>query len=392
VVGVGMTPFSKPGAEAGDYPALARVAGEDALADASLPYDAVEQVVAGYVYGDSTTGQRAVYELGLTGVPIVNVNNNCSTGSSALFLGRQAIESGAADCTLALGFERMARGALPDSYFPDRAWALERHLETVRRSYEDTGAPYAVYLFGAAGREHMQRYGTTEEQFASVAVKNHAHAARNPRAQNGHAHTLDEVLDSRAVYAPLTKLQCSPPSVGAAAAVVCSEAFVERRGLEDRAVELVAQAMATDTSRSFEGGNMVDLVGADMTRRAAAAVYEHASLGPDDVDVIELHDCFTTNEVFTYEALGLCAEGEGGALAASNETTYGGRCVVNPSGGLIGKGHPLGATGLAQCAELVWQLRGEAGERQVDGARVALQHNLGLGGAVVVSLYRRPAS
>jgi acetyl-CoA acetyltransferase len=191
------------------------------------------------------------------------------------------------------------------------------------------------------------------------------------------------------IYEPLTKLQCSPTSDGSGAAVIASERFVERHDLASHAVEIVGQSMVTDMRSTFEDNSAISLVGAQLTREAGRRVYEQAGLGPADVQVIELHDCFSTNELLTYEALGLCAEGEGGKLVDAGDTTYGGRWVVNPSGGLISKGHPLGATGLAQCAELTWQLRGEADKRQVDGVDAALQHNIGLGGAVVVTLYQR---
>jgi acetyl-CoA acetyltransferase len=249
--------------------------------------------------------------------------------------------------------------------------------------------PPTAQIFGNAAREHMERYGTTAEQMALVGVKNHRHSAANPRAQFRDSYTLDEVLTSRTIHEPLTKLQCSPTSDGAAAAVVVSERFVEQHGLHDRAVEILGQAMTTDTESSFASGSSIDVVGKPMSRAAALAVYEQSGLGIEDVDVVELHDCFSVNELLTYEALGMCADGESGKLVAEGATTYGGRWVVNPSGGLISKGHPLGATGLAQCAELVWQLRGEAEERQVAGARVGLAHNIGLGGAAVVTMLRR---
>jgi acetyl-CoA acyltransferase len=194
-------------------------------------------------------------------------------------------------------------------------------------------------------------------------------------------------VDAPTIYAPLTKLQCSPTSDGSAAVVVVSERFVEQYGLAERAVEVIGQSMVTDLQNTFDG-TAAALVGTHMTELAGCQVYDQAGIGPDDVDVIELHDCFSANELLTYEALGLCGEGEAGKLIDNDDTTYGGRWVVNPSGGLISKGHPLGATGLAQCAELTWQLRGTAGARQVDGAQVALQHNIGLGGAVVVTAYR----
>jgi len=386
VVGVGMTKFEKPGAREWDYPDMAREAGGRALADAGIEYGLVEQAYVGYVYGESTSGQRAVYELGLTGIPIVNVNNNCSTGSTALFLATQAVRSGQVDCTLALGFEKMQAGSLGSTY-DDREQPMMRHLLALAE-LQEFAMPPAPYMFGAAGKEHMERFGTTAEQFAKIGVKNHRHSQNNPYAQFQDEYTLDEILGSKPIYGPLTKLQCSPTSDGSGAVVVVSEEFVDKHDLAGQAVEIVGQSMVTDLPSTFGDRSAISLVGADMTRTAAARVYEQAGIGPDDIDVIELHDCFSTNELLTYEALGLCGEGEGGKLVDNDDTTYGGRWVVNPSGGLISKGHPLGATGLAQCSELTWQLRGTADKRQVDGAAVALQHNIGLGGAVVVTAYR----
>ncbi|UGT55295.1 lipid-transfer protein [Nocardia asteroides] len=386
VVGVGMTKFEKPGALEWDYPDMAREAGTKALADAGIDYDRVEQAYVGYVYGESTSGQRAVYELGMTGIPVVNVNNNCSTGSTALYLAAQAIRGGLAECTLALGFEKMQKGSL-GSTFDDREQPMMRHLLALAE-LQEFAMPPAPYMFGAAGKEHMQRYGTTAEQFAKIGVKNHKHSVNNPYAQFQKEYSLEEVLAAKQIYGPLTKLQCSPTSDGAGAVILAGEAFVDRHGLADRAVEMVGQAMVTDLSSTFTDPTAINLVGADMSRTAALKVYEQAGIGPEDLDVIELHDCFSTNELLTYEALGLCAPGEGGRLVDDNATTYGGTWVVNPSGGLISKGHPLGATGLAQCSELTWQLRGTADARQVEGARIALQHNIGLGGAVVVTAYR----
>jgi acetyl-CoA acetyltransferase len=390
VVGVGMTRFEKPGAREGwDYPDMAREAGTKALEDAGVPYETIEQACVGYVLGESTSGQRAVYELGLTGVPVYNVNNNCSTGSTALMLARQLVEGGLNDCVLALGFEKMASGSLKGAGFDDRAIPTERHYKQMveLRGWEQT--PPAPQIFGNAGREHMDLYGTTREHFAKIAEKNHRHSANNPYAQFRDVYTLEEILDSREIHDPLTKLQCSPTSDGSAAVVLASEEFVREHGLEDQAIEIAGQAMASDTEASFTT-SMRNVVGAGMTSMAAERAFEGTGLRIDDVDVIELHDCFSANELITYEALGLAEEGKGAQLIDEDATTYGGRVVVNPSGGLISKGHPLGATGLAQCSELTWQLRGTADARQVEGAEVALQHNIGLGGAAVVTLYTRP--
>ncbi|WP_369228127.1 lipid-transfer protein [Streptomyces sp. R39] len=393
VAGVGMTKFKKPETpETRDwqYWDMVREAGGSALADAGIAYTEVEQVPVGYCFQPSTAGQRAAYELGLTGIPVYNVNNNCATGSTALMLARQLVEGGAADCVLALGFEKMKKGALGTGAdggdFSTSPVARHYGIMAARHGFEMT--PPTAQIFGDAAREHMERYGTTEAQLAAVAAKNHRHSADNPYAQFQDVYDVADVLAARTVHRPLTKLQCSPTSDGAAAAVVVSERFAERRGLTGL-VEIVAQAMTTDTEESFASGSCIDVVGQPMSRAAARQVYDRAGLGIEDVDVVELHDCFSVNELLTYEALGMCAVGESGKLVESGATTYGGRWVVNPSGGLISKGHPLGATGLAQTAELVWQLRGTAGDRQVPGARVGLAHNIGLGGAAVVTLLRR---
>jgi len=386
VVGVGMIKFEKPGKRDWDYPKMGQVAGRKALKDANIPYSEVQQAVVGYVYGDSTCGQRAVYEIGLTGIPVYNVNNNCSTGSTALFVGKQLIEGGVVDCVLALGFEKMERGSL-SAKFPDRTNPMDKHMGAMSQFREITNAPFAPQMFGNAGREHMDKYGTKLEHFAKIAWKNHKHSVNNPYSQFRDEYSMDDILKSRKVYEPLTMLQCCPTSDGAAAAVLCSEEFVHKHGLEHQAVEIVGLAMATDLPSTFSAG-CIAVVGGDMTKKAAQDAFRQASLTPRDVQVVELHDCFSCNELVSYEALGLCNEGEAAKLVEAGDNTYGGKYVVNPSGGLISKGHPLGATGLAQVCELSWQLRGMCGKRQVPGARVALQHNIGLGGAVVVGLYR----
>jgi acetyl-CoA acyltransferase len=390
VVGVGMTKFEKPGAKAGDYPDWAQEAGARALVDAGVGYDAVQQVYAGYCYGDSTYGQRAVYGLGLTGIPIVNVNNNCSTGSSALFLARQAVSSGVVECALAIGFEKMERGSLGMKY-TDRTNALDRHLAAMEELRPSEGSPFAVEMFGNVGREHMERYGSTPEHYAWIGWKNHKHSVNNPYAQFQQAYSLQDVTDAQLVHAPLTKLQCSPTSDGAAAVIVASERFVDAHDLWGQAIEIAGQALVTDLPSTFTDRSCISIVGFDMSRHAARQAYEQAQVAAQDIDVVELHDCFSTNELITYEALGFVEEGHGHELVDAQATTYGGTGpVVNPSGGLISKGHPLGATGLAQCSELTWQLRGTAEARQVEGAKVALQHNIGLGGAAVVTIYRPP--
>jgi sterol carrier protein 2 len=386
VAGVGMVPFATP-SKSESYDVLAAGAVRAALADAGIGLAAVQQAYAGYVYGDSTSGQNALYQVGMTGIPVINVNNNCSTGSSALFLARQAVASGAADCVLALGFEQMQRGALK-AHWDDRPSAFTRFDDAFTRELGDAGGvPAAPRYFGAAGTAYCDKYGMDPKVFALVSVKSRQHAAGNPYAVFTSPLTVEEVLGSPRIYGPLTRLQCCPPTCGAAAAVLVSEQYARAHGLRT-GVSITAQAMTTDTPASFDG-DLMRLVGYDMTAAAARQVYETAGVDPRDVRVVELHDCFTTNEVISYEALGLTGEGTADKFIADGDNTYGGRVVTNPSGGLLSKGHPLGATGLAQCAELVWQLRGEAGPRQVDDVSVALQHNIGLGGAAVVTLYEK---
>ena len=387
VLGVGMTPFKTP-KKADPYTIMAPAAARAALQDAGVSYADVQQAYVGYVYGDSTAGQRVIYELGLTGVPVFNVNNNCATGSTALFLARQAVESGVVDCALALGFEQMVPGAL-GYVFSDRPAPLEKFTTLVRDKYGDMEAPMAPLMFGGAGSEYIERYGIKPETFGKIAVKARQHGARNPKAVFRDLLTLDEVMESPVICAPVTRFQCCPPTCGAAAAVLCSDDFIKRHGLTP-GVAIVGQSMTTDKDNTF-GDSIIDTVGYDMSKRAANNAYEAAGIGPEDVDVVELHDCFTVNELLNYEALSLTPEGTAERFIEAGDNTYGGKYVVNPSGGLISKGHPLGATGLAQCAELVWQLRGQAEERQVEGASTALQQNIGLGGCCVVTLYQRAA-
>ena len=375
VIGVGMTKFERCERSFHD---LVKEAVTDALGMASVAPKELEQAFAGYVNGMSCQGQQALYAMGIGGLPVYNVHSYCSTGSSALHLGYQAIASGMNECVLAFGFEKMTKGP------------LESQLTGLKDHYDEAAKkapPVAARMFGDGGRRHMELYGTTKEQFAKVSVKNHRHSVNNPRSQYRDAVTLEEVLASREVYDPLTLMQCCPTSDGAGAAILCSREFAAKHG-HANPVRIVAQALTTDELEDF-GQGALGMIGVGMSTRAAAKVYEEAGVGPQDVDVIELHDCFSTNELITYESLQLCGPGEGGRLIDEGVVTYGGKWVVNPSGGLLSKGHPLGATGLAQCAELVWQLNGMAEKRQVEGARVALQHNVGLGGACVVTMYRR---
>jgi acetyl-CoA acetyltransferase len=390
IAGAGMVPFARPG-RSDPYDVMAERAVRAALADARLDYELIDQAVASYVYGDSCSGERALYRVGITGIPITNVNNNCASGSSALFHARHAVLSGEAECVLAVGFEEMRPGAI-DRVFPDRADPLERHRDVVAAAMDfdeqQRALPPALQLFGAQLDWMADELGVPDEAFAAVAVKARAHARHNPYAIFRDALTMDQVLAAPMVWGRLRKLYACPPSCGAAAVVVCTSAFARRYGLRDD-VAILAQVMGSDTAADLDHPNVPDALGRSATRRIAAAAYERAGVGPGDVDVAEIHDCFVSNEMISCAALGFCAEDDIERFVRSGANTYGGKVVVCPSGGLMSKGHPLGASGLAQICELTWQLRNEAQLRQVPGARTALQHNGGLGSALSVTILQR---
>ena len=386
VAGVGMIPFAKPG-DSMSYDLMGSKATKLALKDCGLSYNSIQQAFVGYVFGDSTSGQRALYHVGMTGIPIINVNNNCSTGSTALYLARQAVESGSADCVLALGFEQMRPGALGDIY-TDRPSPFGEFNDTCEQLVGNSHIPLALRYFGGAGKSHMDKYGTTMKDFAKIRAKASRHASKNPLALFKKEVSEEEVLNSPIMWpGVMTRLMACPPTCGGAAAILVSEKFAKKHNI-DASVKILAQSMTTDYESTFAEKDMMQLVGYDMTKEAARDVYHQASIDVQDVDVVELHDCFAHNELITYEALGLCEEGEAQKFVHDGNNTFGGQFVTNPSGGLLSKGHPLGATGLAQCFELTQQLRGNAGKKQVEGAKTALQHNLGLGGACVTTLYQ----
>lgn len=387
VLGVGMTKFIKPRGKV-DYTELGYEAGVKALLDAQINYDDVDQGVACYVYGDSTCGQRVFYQFGMTKIPIYNVNNNCSTGSTGLAMGRQFISAGVADCVLVVGFEKMMRGSL-QSFFNDRENPTGTTISMMAETRGFTNAPGAAQMFGNAGREYIEKYGAKPEDFAEIARVNHEHSQRNPYSQFQDVYTLEQIMQAPEIHAPLTKLQCCPTSDGGAAAVLVSQAFLDARPhLKDQAVLIAGQCLATDAPSLFSRSS-IDLMGFEMTQHAVKVATEEAGINVRDASVIEVHDCFSANEMIVLDALGLSEPGKAHELVRRGDITYGGRFVVNPSGGLISKGHPLGATGLAQCAELVWHLRGWANNRAVPKTKYALAHNLGLGGAVVVTVYAR---
>ncbi|KAH9990550.1 thiolase-like protein [Xylariaceae sp. FL0662B] len=388
VLGVGMTKFIKPRGKV-DYTELGFEAGVKAMLDAQINYDDVEQGVACYCYGDSTCGQRVFYQFGMTKIPVVNVNNNCSTGSTGLAMARNIISYGGADCILVIGFEKMMRGSL-QSFFNDRQNPLGPTTMMMAETRGIANAPGAAQMFGNAGREYMEKYGAKPEDFAEIGRINHSHSVNNPYSQFQDVYTLEQILKAPVIHEPLTKLQCCPTSDGGAAAVLVSQDFLDARPhLKDQAILVAGQCMATDAA-SLYSKSSIDLMGFEMTKHAAKTALEEAKITPKDVQVCELHDCFSANEMIVIDALGLSDPGKAHELVRSGGITYGGKVVINPSGGLISKGHPLGATGIAQCAELVWHLRGWANNRAVPHTKYALQHNLGLGGAVVVTVYCRP--
>ncbi len=386
VAGVGMVPFTKPGASE-TYDVMGAQATKMALKDCGLIYNMVKQAYVGYVFGDSTSGQRALYHVGMSGIPIINVNNNCSTGSTALYLARQAIETGVTDCVLALGFEQMRPGALGDIY-TDRPSPFGEFDKSCKQLVGNSDIPLALRYFGGAGKSHMDKYGTDMHDFSKIRAKASRHASKNPLALFRKELSENEVLESPVMWpGVMTRLMACPPTCGGAAAILVSEDFAEKNNIESK-VKIISQSMTTDYESTFAENDMMQLVGYDMSKEAARNVCEDSGIDVKDIDVVELHDCFAQNELITYEALGLCKEGEAKKFIRDGDNTYGGKFVTNPSGGLLSKGHPLGATGLAQCFELTQQLRGNAGERQVEGARTALQHNLGLGGACVATIYQ----
>ena len=391
VSGIGMTPFSKPG-QSESYVTMGATAARSALKDAGLSSDKIEQAYAGYVYGDSCCGHRVLYEAGVMGIPIFNVNSNCSTGSSALYLARQAIASGTIDSAMVVGFEQMQRGALVEVWH-DRPTPLEPFKSIAYEHYGiDESVPMALALFACAGQEYRTRYNISEKQFADllgrITVKARRHAASNSKAVFRNPVTVEEVISSPMFCNPITRLSACPPTCGAAAAILVSEKFAKKHGLNVD-VRIRAQALTTDLPDTFDPPSGISMVGGNITKRAADFVYEQASVDPCDIKLVELHDCFTVNELISYEALGFVEEGGAVEFILGDQNTYGGRIVTNPSGGLLSKGHPLGATGLAQCFELVSQLRGTAGARQVEPTKLALAHNIGLGGSCVVTLYEQ---
>ena len=389
ICGVGMVPFKKPGQSDG-YEVMGRDAAFAALQDSTLTYNDIDQAFASYVYGDSCAGQAALYGVGITGIPITNVNNNCASGSTAFSLAAQAIKYGISECVMALGFEQMTPGAI-EMAFPDRTSPLQRHTDAladlVGATAEERQMPPAVMMFGCQAEIVMNEYGISEEAMAQIAIKSRVHAEHNPNAIYRTPLTTAEILEKPPIYRGLRKLFACPPSCGAASVIVCSEEFAKKHNLDIKVV-LKGSGNCSDKADYFTS-HPLDITFRALSKQAADLAYADAGVGPEDIDVIELHDCFTSNEILTYSALGLCQDADIEKFIMDGQNTYGGKYVVGPSGGLLAKGHPLGATGLAQITELVQQLRGQSGNRQVEGARIALQHNGGLGSAGFVNIFER---
>jgi acetyl-CoA acyltransferase len=374
VVGVDMIQFGRfPERTVEDIGAEAALL---ALDDCGLAIGDMQAVYCGNLgQASAGVGQRVLKQIGQTGVPVVNVANACATGATALREGWMAIKAGAYDLVLCVGVEQMGKGLLGggrggDSLSPEGV----------------LGSGTMPSVFGHVGTEYAAQHGTTFEQFARVAVKNHHHATLNPKAMYRMETPLEMVMGAEMISYPNTKLMCSVNVDGSAAAVLASEAAARRLGLIGRAARIRASVLASDP---FSGPNLASMDFNAVTRLAAQTAYEAAGLGPGDLDLVELHDCFATAELVHYDNLGLCPSGEAGRLIDSGETGLGGRIPVNVSGGLLSKGHPLGATGIANVYEVVTHLRGEAGSRQVEGARIGLTHVVGAGSACAVHILER---
>ncbi|MFP6565237.1 MAG: thiolase family protein [Myxococcota bacterium] len=356
-------------------PSLGAEAALLALDDANLTIQDMEAVCCGNLgQAAAMVGQRIMQEIGQTGVPVVNCANACATGATAFREAWMGIKAGLYDLVLAVGVEQMGRGLLGGA-----GGAKGIPKEGL------LGSQTMPAVFAEAGMEHSRKYGTTFEQFAKVSVKNHQHSTRNPKAMYQIETPLETVMNAEMIAYPNTKLMCSVNVDGAAAAILASEKKARELGM-GRAVRVKASVLTSDPWQER------DLVMPDVnscTRLAAKTAYEMAGVGPEDVDLVELHDCFATAEILHYENLGLCGEGEAGRMIDEGESAHGGRVPVNVSGGLLSKGHPLGATGIANIYEISTHLRGEAGARQVEGARIGLTHVIGLGSACAIHVLEK---
>jgi acetyl-CoA acyltransferase len=373
IVGVSMLKFGRyPDKQ---VPELGAQAVLLALNDAGISLKEIDIMVSGNLYqSNATVGQRILKEIGQTGIPVVNVANACATGSTAFREAYMSVASGAYDCALAVGSEQMGKMGLLGT----GGGRGEISPEGV------AGSGLMPAVFGQAGVEHMRKYGTTQEQFAKIAVKNHKHSMANPYSQYQVETSLEDVLNARVVAWPNTLYMCCPTGDGAAAAVLVP--YDKAAKYTTKPIKVAASVLTSDpwSERDLTLPDVNTL-----TRNAAKEAYEKAGLGAKDLNLVELHDCFATAELLHYENLGLCGEGEAGRMIDEGETTIGGRIPVAPSGGLLSKGHPLGATGVANIVEVVWHLREQAGARQVEGAKVGLAHVIGLGSACTINIMTR---
>ncbi|MBI4299504.1 MAG: thiolase family protein [Chloroflexi bacterium] len=391
VIGVGMHPFGRFPEKR--LPMLGAEAVLAALGDAALRPSDIPIAYSATTQAGMLAGQGILREAGISGIPVTNVENGCASGSSAFREAYLAVASGRYDIALAVGAEKLEQVVIPGMGRPDgisrehltqllELGEVMGYVETVPEGH--VGTVLMPGVFAMLAMEHMQRYGSTVEHFARVSVKNHEHALANPNAHRRRRITVEDVLASRPISEPLTLYMCCPTGDGAAAVVLSSMEVARRHSR--RPIRIAASALASAPYSSRDLALMdVNSVSANCAREA----YAEAGLGPEDLDIVELHDAFAPAEMLHYESLGLCAEGESGRLLDEGVTRLGGRLPVNTSGGLLAQGHPFGATGLAQVCELVWQLRGRAGERQVPGAKVGLAHCLGMSAACAVHILTR---
>ena len=374
VIGVDMIKFGRFPEKT--VPQIGSEAALLALDDCGLKIQDMQALYCGNLgQASGMVGQRILQEIGQTGVPVINVSNACATGATAFREAWASVKAGLYDVVLAVGVEQMGKGLLGGG---GGATGIPKE------GLLGSGTMPAV--FAEAGMEHSRKHGTTFEQFAKVSVKNHHHATMNPKAMYQIETPLETVMNAEMISYPNTKLMCSVNVDGSAAAVIASESKARELGLMNRAVKVRASVLTSDPWQER------DLVMPDVntcTRLAAKQAYEMAGVGPEDVDLVELHDCFATAEILHYENLGLCADGEAGRIIDDGEVELGGRIPVNVSGGLLSKGHPLGATGIANIYEVSTHLRGEAGERQVEGARIGLTHVIGLGSACGIHILEK---
>ena len=368
VIGVGMIKFGRYRDK--DVHELAGEAARLALADAGMTINDIELMASGnLIQAGNMIGQRIMQQIGQTGIPVVNVANACATGSTAFREAYFAVGCGEYEVAMAVGSEQMGKAGLLGG--GGSGESVEGIL----------GSGLMPAVFGMAGVEHMRTYGTTAEHFAKVSVKNHKHSVKNPLSQYQVEVSLEDVMNARMVAYPNTLYMCCPTGDGAAAAIVCSEEIVKKFG---RKAPKIACSVLTSDPWTPRDLTMPDVN--TLTRNAAKVAYDRAGVGPDDLDLIELHDCFATAELLHYENLGLCKEGEAGRAVDEGWFEHGGKTPVNVSGGLLSKGHPLGATGVANIYEVVTHLRGEAGERQVPNAKVGMAHVIGLGSACTIHI------